>query len=421
MASLLERIPPHTLLGLALAITLAVPAAAQDGAAAGQTRAGGLAAEREAKSQNLAPPSRSWLERTLYWYDSHDAKFQWRGMHYGGGSFPNGAGFGYGIGFTRRALGSALVDPDQPNRIDVDLLAARSTRGYQRLAARLDLLNAAGTPVDFTVRWQDYRLPQEDFHGFGPHSQEGNRTNYRLDGSEAGAGVRWRPSEGAALGGTLSVLTPSLGRGTDHRYPATEDAFEPSTLPGFETLSTFIRSDLSIAFDWRDSATHPRRGGHYRATASAYNDHNLGRYDFRRLDVAVQQILPLPNAYRRLEVRATAAFTDAANGQRVPLIYQPALGGAHTLRGYRDARFRDRHSVSMSAEYQWEAWWALDAALFVDAGQVMPRLRDFTAKDVEVTYGVGFRMHSDTAFLARLDLAFSREGFVPLLGFQYGF
>ena len=24
----------------------------------------------------------------------------------------------------------------------------------------------------------------------------------------------------------------------------------------------------------------------------------------------------------------------------------------------------------MSAEYQWEAWWALDAALFVDAGQV---------------------------------------------------
>jgi len=192
-------------------------------------------------------------------------------------------------------------------------------------------------------------------------------------------------------------------------------------LPGFETLSTFIRSDLSIAFDWRDSATHPRRGGHYRATASAYDDHNLGQYDFRRLDVAVQQILPLPNAYRRLEVRATAAFTDAANGQRVPLIYQPALGGAHTLRGYRDARFRDRHSVSMSAEYQWEAWWALDAALFVDAGQVMPRLRDFTAKDVEVTYGVGFRMHSDTAFLARLDLAFSREGFVPLLGFQYGF
>jgi len=75
----------------------------------------------------------------------------------------------------------------------------------------------------------------------------------------------------------------------------------------------------------------------------------------------------------------------------------------------------------MSAEYQWEAWWALDAAVFVDAGQVMNRLRDLEIGSFETTYGIGFRLHSNDAFLARLDLAYGREGFMPYLGFKYGF
>ena len=75
----------------------------------------------------------------------------------------------------------------------------------------------------------------------------------------------------------------------------------------------------------------------------------------------------------------------------------------------------------MRAEYQWEAWWALDAALFVDAGQVAHQLRDLKAAHFDVAYGIGFRLHSNSAFLARLDLAYSREGFMPILGFKYGF
>ena len=38
-----------------------------------------------------------------------------------------------------------------------------------------------------------------------------------------------------------------------------------------------------------------------------------------------------------------------------------------------------------------------------------------------MTYGVGFRIHSNSAFVARLDLAFSREGFIPLLRFEHAF
>jgi len=34
---------------------------------------------------------------------------------------------------------------------------------------------------------------------------------------------------------------------------------------------------------------------------------------------------------------------------------------------------------------------------------------------------VGLRVHSNSAFVARLDLAFSREGFIPLLRFEHVF
>jgi outer membrane protein assembly factor BamA len=105
----------------------------------------------------------------------------------------------------------------------------------------------------------------------------------------------------------------------------------------------------------------------------------------------------------------------------VPFIHQPTLGGTHLLRGFAESRFRDRNAVWASAEYQWEAWWALDGAIFVDAGQVAAHRARLSLDRFEVSYGIGFRLHSDDNFMARLDIARSREGIHPILGFRYGF
>jgi outer membrane protein assembly factor BamA len=120
-------------------------------------------------------------------------------------------------------------------------------------------------------------------------------------------------------------------------------------------------------------------------------------------------------------VRAAGVFTDTTSGHEVPFYYQPTLGGSQALRGFREFRFRDSNSVVMQAEYRWEAWWALDAALFVDVGQVAPTRRALTLRNLETTYGIGFRLHSNRAFVSRLDLAYSREGFLPLLRFEHVF
>jgi hypothetical protein len=408
-------------LAVAFLIAASAPLAAQQAPDDSGTRAQQAARQRGDKGETLSPPRRSLTERALYWYDQNGISLSWRAIHFSGGSFPGGAGMGYGVGVTAKAMGSPVVDPEAPNRIDGDLFFARSARGYQRASAQMDLLNIGAKPVDLKLRWQDYKMPQEDFYGIGQDSDESARSNYRNDGSEYTVGVAWRPSKSWTFGSEIYYLTPLIGEGTDSRYPTTQSQYTGAELAGTNDLPAFLRADASIAFDWRDSATHPRRGGEYRATLSQYSGINDGAYDFRRLDVAAQQIIPLANRYRRIELRAAASMTGAADGSEVPFFYLPSIGGPNTLRGFGGSRFRDHNAAWARAEYQWEAWWALDAALFVDAGQVAATRSDFRLKEFEVTYGLGFRLHSNSTFIARLDLAYGREGFLPILGFNYGF
>jgi outer membrane protein assembly factor BamA len=405
----------------AVAIGSAAPVAAQELPADTGTRAQQAADQRAEKSGRLSPPRRSLIERGLRWYDDNGARLQWRVFSFSGGNLPNGAGLGYGVGIAQKAMNAAVVDPGQPNRIDGELLAARTTLGYQRFAARMDLRNAAALPADVTLSWQDYELTQEDFYGAGINTTTASHSNYRLDGSEYNAGIAWRPLSGVTIGGGAAYLAPLVSPGTDSRYPTTQSRFTEEEAPGISGLPSFARGEAFASFDWRDNETHPRRGGAYKATYSQYRGIDDANYDFARLDVSAQQILPLGNRYRRIELRAGAMMTEARDGANVPFIYQPALGGVSTVRGFNEGRFRDRNAMFARAEYQWEAWWALDAALFVDAGQVAADRSAFTLKEFAVAYGLGFRLHSNSRFLARLDLAYGREGFMPILGFKYGF
>lgn len=390
-----------------IALTLMMPAAAFSQTQAGdpQTRSEGLSSARDAKARDLTPPKSSLIERALLWYDEHDGQLQYRGIHFAGGGFPNGAGFGFGIGITKRAIGAPLAEPALPNRVDVTLAAARTTLGYQRLGARVELLNAGGRPIDFAVSFLDEKRPREDYYGLGQDSREANRTEYRLDGTQTAIDLRWRPAARVAIGGGVALLTPEV----------------TATTPEITALPDFLRSSVFLTFDGRDNPTHPRDGGRYRAAWAFYHDQSSGASDFRRIDLDAQQIVPLGNRYRRLELRAAAAITGDGGRGAVPVIYQPVLGGSFSLRGFRDSRFRDRNALWLGAEYQWEAWWALDAAVFADAGQVMNRWSDVTADRMEVTYGFGLRLHTNNAFVARIDFGFSREGFMPIVGFKYGF
>lgn len=397
-------------------------ASAQEQTAEAPRRGVLLAAERDQRASELAPPERSKVERALYWYDNQYLLPRifggWHGFHWAGGGFPAGAGTTYGAGFTHR-FGPEGVDG--PNRLGLLAVGARSTRGYSRVSGMLSVERLGGAPMDLRIRGQFYEYPEEDFFGIGSGSRKENRTSYLLESQEAGAELEWKPAGFLDFSGGLFYTSPSTGSGTDPRFASIEEAFKPSTLAGFNQDVNFLRADASAAFDWRDNPLHPHAGGRYGVKLSNFRDQDLNSFDFNSMEVELQQYMPVPNRYRTIALRAAATLTDSRNGQQVPFYEYPTLGGSQTLRGFREFRFTDRNSLVMQAEYRWEAWWALDGAFFVDAGQVAARARDFSWSNFDVSYGVGFRVHSNSAFVSRLDLAFSREGFIPLLRFEHVF
>ena len=387
------------------------------------TRTGLMEKARETLATQSVTPQRSVIERGLSWYDNQYlfAKLLggWKGIHLAGGDFPAGAGLKFGVGYDK-ALTSADPDPLIPNRVDLTARGAYNTRGYARLSAGVDARNLGGSRVDVGMSGQYYEFPQEDFFGLGMDSLESNRTNYLLDASESGVAVRWKPSR-FQFGGGVAYFSPRVGRGTDSRFSSTHDLFTTAAAPGLGSESDFLKTDLSAELDWRDNPAHPHAGGRYAIAVTNFDDRDLGRYDYYRVDVNLQQYVPLPDRDRLVALRAQGVFTNADSDKSVPFYVQPTLGGASHLRGFRESRFRDQNSVLVGAEYRWEAWWALDGALFVDAGMVAPSHRSLSLREMEVGYGLGFRFHSNRAFVTRLDLAFSREGFVPLLRFEHVF
>ena len=387
------------------------------------SRASVLDKARESRATESAEPQRSAVARGLSWYDNQyrfAKRFGgWKGIRLAGGDFPAGAGLKFGVGYDK-ALTSADPDPLLTNRVDLTALGAYSTRGYARLSAGVNARNLGGSRIDLAVSGQYYEFPQEEFFGLGMDSLESNRTNYLLDGIESGVGVRWKPSR-FEFGGDVAYFRPRLGRGTDNRFLSTDDLFPAAAAPGFGSDTDYLKGELSAAFDWRDNPSHPHVGGRYAIAVTSFDDRDLGQSDFYRVNVNLQQYVPLTDRYRLVALRAEGVFTTADSGNFVPFYLQPTLGGAKGLRGFRESRFRDQNSVVVGAEYRWQAWWALDAALFADAGMVAPTRRDFSFRETEVGYGIGFRFHSNSAFVGRLDLAFSREGFVPLLRFEHVF
>ncbi|MGE0815341.1 MAG: BamA/TamA family outer membrane protein [Vicinamibacterales bacterium] len=376
------------------------------------TRGAALDVARDARVGEVSPPGRTVLERALYWYDTQSVLDRlvrgWHGLHVVGGRFAAGAGSALGVGYT--ASTRALA---------VNAEVAGSSRGSARGLLELTARRIGRAPIDVTVHARGSDAPQEDFFGLGMSSRVEDRTNYLLTSVEGGATVTWHAAPGLDVAGGIGYLSPRVGHGTDPLLPSTEETFETAAIPGYLDRDDFLHTDIAVTYDRRDLPRHPHTGGRYGARLATYRDRD--RHTFRRTELSAEQYVPLPNRYRTLAVAASAVLTASGDGIDVPFYLQPSLGGASRLRGFREFRFQDRNAVAMTAEYRWEAWWALDGALFVDAGTVASSPGRLRVKDVAVSYGVGLRLHSNSALVTRLDLAFSREGFIPLLRFEHVF
>jgi outer membrane protein assembly factor BamA len=191
---------------------------------------------------------------------------------------------------------------------------------------------------------------------------------------------------------------------------AGRDAF-PVSEPVELEQPGYSHAEISITADTRDYPGHPSRGGLYRAGRTAFIDRNEGVSSFTRYEAEGLHFFPMA-AGTTLAVRGWLVSTGETD-RVIPFYALPSLGGHNTLRGFSSYRFHDRNMLLLNVEGRIPLMTHVDGALFVDAGNVAPRLSDLNL--AKTSYGFGLRLHSRRTTFARVDVAHSSEGWRFLL------
>ncbi len=298
------------------------------------------------------------------------------------------------------------------DRAVLDGFGSVSWRGYKLGQGRfeLPLLMNGHLSVGGHVTWQD--LMQVNYFGMGPDSSEANRSEYRIKTTDFVGYARYRPVRWLAIGsrlGWMNRVTLSSPAGPfDRGYPDARERFVDEPAVSLDRQPTFLHGDLSIAVDTRDYPSHPMSGGLYRAAWTMLSDGTWDRYTFQRYEVEAFHAVPIVAERVTLLGHAWTVASDAGPDQRLPVYMLPSLGGGSTLRSFSDFRFHDRHMLLASIESRIALFTHVDAAVFVDRGNVAP---DFGDLDLaKQSYGVGLRLHTHQATTARVDIANGSEG-----------
>lgn len=329
------------------------------------------------------------------------------------GGLYTGSGFAFGPEYVRTSLGGT--------NWDFKATARTSTRLWQLYAVELARPESERQLLFAGIRAQHRNYSSLQYYGTGPESSRDGRSNYRLEDTTVEGNFGIKPIQRFRVSGSTGLLQVNVGPGQRKNWASSDATFrdigEPArpgrdaVAPGITNQTDFLRSGFLVDFDWRDIPGTPRQGGRYTLRHNWFHDLNGKGFAFRRLDLEAQQYFGFFNDRRVIALRAKTAMTFKGAGQSVPFYLQPTVGGSDELRGYRPFRFTGDNSLSLTAEYRWEAFTGLDMAIFADAGKVAISKDDLNLKELESSVGFGLRFNVRNQVFMRIDTGFSHEGF----------
>lgn len=261
-----------------------------------------------------------------------------------------------------------------------------------------------------------------NFFGPGSETQVESRSTYTLRDPVAGVFGSVKVAPGIAVGGRFEEVWPRVGSGREERLPSIEQRFgEPdapglTTWPRFGRYQAFVEAVAPAAAGWALN-----QGGRYRISYDIFDDQDLGRFDFDRLQIEGRHTFALPRPYHSVTLHGWVSSSQARAGRTVPFYLQQTLGGtsnlrslhdqligsdgtAGTLRGFANLRFRDDHLLLLQAEYRIPIWGPLDATVFADAGKAVSQRSALTLADLKKDYGFSLSLMRGAATRARVDV-----------------
>ena len=374
--------------------------------AAQETRTQELERQRDEKTARVRYDEPQKLEKDLFFIEDHKILDRltagYRGWNVRFGGLVQGSGFALGPEWHmhRESWGS-----------DFYLGAQLSTKLYQKYYTRWNQPHLANDHFSLQFNGVHRNYSQVDYFGPGPKSSKNARTDYRLEDTAIDTAVAVKPFKNLQLGGSAGYLAVNVGPGQSSDFPSTDSVFGPTTTPGINHQTNFLRYGPYIQLDYLDKAEGPTGGGLYTFEYTWYRDQKLNLHDFQRIDLEAQQYIGFFNKMRVLALRAKATLTDANRGQTIPFYMQPIVGGSEDLRGFLPFRFYDNNSLVLNAEYRWHVVSVLDMAVFADGGKVFPRRGGLNFSHLEGDGGIGFRFNYQGRPFIRIDIAGSHEGF----------
>ncbi|MGH1362562.1 MAG: BamA/TamA family outer membrane protein [Calditrichia bacterium] len=291
-------------------------------------------------------------------------------------------------------------------------------QAYELSAKRITILNGnlvIGASAGY------YNMPDESFFGVGINAPEEDRANYarEMAAFELNLGPNFTPRLKTDL--TFGYEINNILPGRSSTRDQLGEVFDLTTLSGVETGVKLGRAAISLEYNGTNSLGNPSSGflaSFHTGLYSQMGDEE--QYGFTRTGVDLSQHFNLFKE-RTLVLRLAAEDVAARDDKEIPFYYLSEIGSQETVRGFPRGRFHDEDMLLGSAEYRFPlrnrtTKESISALFFVDAGKVTPDLYDsFNADNLEVTYGLGFRVWKQSGLLTKFEVGFSSDGFRLIL------
>jgi outer membrane protein assembly factor BamA len=143
----------------------------------------------------------------------------------------------------------------------------------------------------------------------------------------------------------------------------------------------------SLAYDTRNDAFAPDRGVFLQGSFNHFAPVFGSDYSYTNYVVDLRGFI---KTYKK-QVLALQAYGFLNNGV-VPLRSLASFGGANSMRGYYDGRYRDKDQVVLQAEYRVPVYRRLGAVAFGGIGNVSHNCNYFSTEALKYSYGGGLRI-----------------------------